>query len=255
MRRTALIVVAALALAACSNESTSPAGDISQISDFAIGAYGTALTSAGGYDADLFQLRLLNGLPDDLKLTPEQQAKIKALVDAFHAATKADRDALAGILHEAMAAISAHKSRAEVKAILDKGVAIRQRLAAAEAKLRADIEAILTPEQKAWLAAHQPQRCDPSKFPPLTDAQKAQMRALETAFQTANKADLDAVQAAMQQVRAAVAAGKSRDEIQAIFNSVKPAIDRLEAARKALHDQLLAVLTPEQRASGCFPLG
>src|SRR5256885_635973 len=88
MRRTALIVVVAIGLAACSsNEPTSPA-DISQITDFVIGANGTALTSAGGYDADLFQLRLLNGLPDDLKLTAEQQAKIKALVDAFHVATK-----------------------------------------------------------------------------------------------------------------------------------------------------------------------
>ena len=254
MRRTALIVVAALGLAACSNESTSPA-DISQISDFVIGASGTALTSAGGYDADLFQLRLLNGLPDDLKLTADQQAKIKALVDAFQAATKADRDALAGILRDAIAAIAAHKSRDEVKAILDKGAAIRARLSLAEAKLRSDIEAVLTPEQKAWLASHQPQRCDPSKFPPLTDAQKAQMRALETAFQTANKADIDAVQAAILQVRAAIAAGKSRDEIQAILDGVKPAIDRLEAARKTLRTQLEAVLTPEQKASGCIPLG
>ena len=255
MRRTALIVVAAIGLAACSsNESTSPA-DISQITDFVIGANGTALTSAGGYDADLFQLRLLNGLPDSLQLTADQQAKIKALVDAFQAATKADHDALAGILRDAMAAIAAHKSRDEVKAILDKGIAIRERLSLAEAKLRSDIEAVLTPEQKAWLASHEPQRCDPSKFPPLTDAQKAQMRSLETAFQTANKTDLDAVQAAMQQVRAAIAAGKSRDEIQAILDGIKPAIDRLIAARKTLHDQLEAILTPEQKASGCIPLG
>jgi Spy/CpxP family protein refolding chaperone len=254
MRRTALIVVAAIGLAACSNESTSPA-DISQITDFVIGANGTALTSAGGYDADLFQLRLLNGLPDDLQLTADQRAKIKALVDAFQAATKADHDALAGILRDAMAAIAAHKSRDEVKAILDKGIAIRQRLSLAEATLRSDIEAVLTPEQKAWLASHQPQRCDPSKFPPLTDAQKAQMRSLEAAFQTANKTDLDAVQAAMQQVRAAIAAGKSRDEIQAILDGIKPAIDRLIAARKTLHDQLEAILTPEQKASGCIPLG
>jgi len=255
MRRTALIVAAAIGLAACSsNETTSPA-DISQISDFVIGANGTALTLAGGYDADLFQLRLLNGLPDDLKLTAEQQAEIKALVDVFQAATKADHDALAGILRDAIAAVAAHKSHDEVKAILDKGVAIRQRLSLAEAKLRSDIEAVLTPEQKAWLASHQPQRCDPSKFPPLTDAQKAQMKALETAFQTANKADLDAVKAAMDQVRAAVAAGKSTSEIEAILTGVRPAVERLEAARRALHAQLEAVLTPEQKASGCIPLG
>lgn len=254
MRRIALTVIAAAALAACSNETTSPA-DVSQISDFEIGAFGSALTATGGYDAELYRLRLLNGLPDDLKLTAEQQAKIKALVDAFEVATKADREALNGILREAMQAIRAHKSRAEVKAILDKGAAIRERLSAAEATLRSQIEAVLTPEQKAWLASHKPQRCDPSKFPPLTDAQKAQMRALEAAFQTANQADIDAVRAAFEQVRAAIAAGKSRDEIQSILNGIKPAIERLETARRALRAQLEAVLTPEQKASGCIPIG
>jgi Spy/CpxP family protein refolding chaperone len=254
MRRIALTVIAAIALAACSNETTAPA-DVSQISDFEIGAFGSALTATGGYDAELYRLRLLNGLPDDLKLTAEQQAKIKALVDAFQAATKADREALNGILREALQAIRAHKSRAVVKAILDKGAAMRARLSDAEATLRSQIEAVLTPEQKAWLASHRPQRCDPSKFPPLTDAQKAQMRALETAFQTANQADIDAVKAGLDKARAAVVAGKSRDEIQSILNGIKPAIERLELARKALRAQLEAVLTPEQKASGCIPLG
>ncbi len=254
MRRIALTVIAAVTLAACSNETTAPA-DVSQISNFSIGAFGSALTATGGYDAELYRLRLLNGLPDDLKLTAEQQAKVKALVDAFEAATKADREALNGILREALQAIKAHKSRAEVKAILDKGSAIRARLSDAEATLRSQIEAVLTPEQKAWLASHKPQRCDPSKFPPLTDAQKAQMKALETAFQTANQADIDAVRTAFEQVQAAIAAGKSRDEIQSILNGIKPAIERLESARRNLRAQLEAVLTPEQKASGCIPIG
>lgn len=254
MRRIALTVIAAAALAACSNDTTAPA-DVSQISDFEIGAFGSPLTAVGGYDAELYRLRLLNGLPDDLKLTAEQQAKIKALVDAFEAATKADREALNGILREALQAIRAHKSRAEVKAILDKGAAIRERLSAAEATLRSQIDAVLTPEQKAWLASHKPQRCDPSKFPPLSDAQKAQMKALETAFQTANQADIDAVKTGLEQARAAAAAGKSRDEIQSILNEIKPAIERLESARRNLRAQLEALLTPEQKASGCIPLG
>jgi Spy/CpxP family protein refolding chaperone len=253
MRRIALTVIAAAALAACSNETTAP-GDLSQISDFE-SAYGSALTAAGGYDADLYQLRLLNGLPDDLKLTAEQQAKIKALVDAFQAATKADREALNSILREALQAIRAGKSRTEVKAILDKGVPIRARLAEAEATLRSQIEAVLTAEQKAWLASHRPQRCDPSKFPPLTDAQKAQMRGLEAAFQTANQADIDAVKAGLEKARAAAAAGKSREEIQGILEGIKPAIERLDVARRALRAQLEAVLTPEQKASGCIPIG
>lgn len=253
MRRIALTAIATLAIAACSNDTTSPADD-ALINSFLLGS-STALTSAGGYDGDLYQDRLINALPDELKLTPEQQAKIKALVDAFQAATKADHDALTAILHDARDAIAAHKSRDEVKAILDKGIAIRNRLSAAEAALRSAIEQVLTPEQKAWLDAHRAARCDPSKFPPLTDAQKAQMRALEQAFQTANKADLDAVKAILEQAHAAAAAGKTPAEVQAIIATAKPAMARLDAARQALKAALEAVLTPEQKASGCVPLG
>lgn len=253
MRRIALTVIAALAIAACSKDTTAPADNV-LIDQFLLGS-STALTSAGGYDSDLFQQRLINGLPDELKLTPDQQAKIKALVTAFEAATKADRDAMNAILRQAKDAIVAHKSRDEVKAILDQGTAIRNRLSAAEAALRSAIEAVLTPEQKAWLDAHRPARCDPSKFPPLSDAQKAQMRALEQAFQTANKADLDAVKAILDQAHAAALAGKTPAEVQAIIATAKPIMERLELARHALQAQLKAVLTPEQQASGCFPLG
>ena len=254
MRRIALISVAAALLAACSSESTSPSAT-DQVNEFATGAFGTELTSAGGYDADLYQARLFNALPDSIKLTDEQRAKISALVEAFKQATKADRDALNAILREAMEAVRANKPRAEVIAILDRGLAIRGRLAEAEKTLKAQIEAILTPEQRAWIASHSPQRCDPSKFVPLTDAQRAQMRALEAAFQETNKADLETVKAAFEKARAAITAGKSREEAKAFIDAVMPAIERLEAARRALRAQLEAILTPGQRASRCLPLG
>ena len=40
-----------------------------------------------------------------------------------------------------------------------------------------------------------------------------------------------------------------------LLDGIKPALDRLEAARKTLQSQLEGVLTPEQKASGCVPLG
>lgn len=253
MRRLALLSLVAASLAACSNETTSPASD--PVDEFAAGAFGTALTSAGGYDADLYQARLFNALPDSIKLTDEQRTKIAALIESFKQATKADRDALNAILGQAMEAVRAKKPRAEVIAILNRGLEFRARIAEAEKNLKAQIDAVLTPEQRAWIASHAPQRCDPSKFIPLTDAQKAQMRALETAFQEANKDDLAVVKAAFEQARAAIAAGKSREEAQAFINAVKPALDRLDAARRALRAQLEAILTAEQKASRCFPLG
>jgi len=254
MRRIAFISLAAATLVACSSDTTSPTAS-DQVDEFATGAFGTAFTAAGGYDADLYQARLFNALPDSIKLTDEQRARIAALIEAFKQATAADRDALNAILRQAMEAVRANKTRAEVIAILDRGLAIRGRLAAAEANLKTQIDAVLTAEQRAWLASHSPQRCDPSKFVPLTDAQKTQMRALEAAFQEANKADLEAVKAAFEQARAAIAAGKSREEAKAFIDAVKPALERLDAARRALRAQLEAILTPEQRASRCLPLG
>ena len=253
MRRTALIAAAVLSLFACSRETTSP--DLSDLSLLEAGAFGTALTATGGYDADIYQERLANGLPDELKLTAEQQAKIKSLVEAFLQSTRADREALGGILREARQAAQAGKTRAEVQAILAKGAAIRGRLGAAETKLKADIDAVLTAEQRAWIAAHSPRGCRADRFPPLSDAQKAQIRALETTFRQNNQADLNLVKAAFEEANAAAKAGASRDDIAKILARVAPAILRLEAARKGLQQQLLGVLTPEQKASGCHPLG
>jgi Spy/CpxP family protein refolding chaperone len=82
-------------------------------------------------------------------LTAEQAARVRALQEAHLAATRADRDALAKILADAMAARQAGKPASEVLAILEKAAPIRDRLAAAEAKLRADLDAVLTAEQRA----------------------------------------------------------------------------------------------------------
>lgn len=253
MRRTLLLAVAAFSLTACSGESTSPGTPDLALLD--AGAFGTALTSTGGYDAGIYQDRLVNALPDDLKLSDEQRAKIKALVEAFQQSTRADREALAGILREARQAIEARKSRAEVEAILAKGLEIRRRLAAAEAKLKSDIDAVLTPEQRAWIQAHSPKACRADRFPPLSDAQKAQIRALEVAFQEQNRADLALVKSVLEEAHAAIQAGKSREDVAQILQKAAAAVQRLEAARKVLREKILAVLTPEQKASGCLPLG
>jgi Spy/CpxP family protein refolding chaperone len=252
MRRIALLA-AVLSLAACSGDTTSPgAPDVTLLE---AGAFGTALTSMGGYDAEVYQDRLFNALPDELKLTSEQQAKIKALVETFRQSTRADREALVAILREARQAIEAHKTRAEVEAILAKGADIRRRLREAEAKLKSDIDAVLTAEQRAWIAAHSPRACRADRFPALTDAQKAQIRSLETAFRQNNQADIELVRATFEEARAAFEAGKSQEQIALILAKATPAIIRLEAARKALREQILGVLTPEQKASGCLPLG
>ncbi len=248
MRRIALMTIAALAFAACSNDTTAPT--TTDLSTIEVGAFGTALTTVGGYEAELYQSRLGNALPDSLKLSADQQAKIKALVDAFNAATKADRDSLAALLKDAKSGNGNRPTAEALGKILAKAGEITARLSAAEAKLKADIDAVLTADQRAWIASHAPKKCEPHKFSSLTDAQKAQIKALEQKFEQDNRADLQAVKAAYQS-----AEGKSKADRDAILATVAPAIARLEAARKALTTAIAAVLTPEQKASGCLPLG
>jgi Spy/CpxP family protein refolding chaperone len=249
MRRIVFITLAAAAIAACSNETTAP--DTADLSNDA-GAYGTAFTVAGGFEPDLYQDRLTNGLPDSIALTADQKTKIKALVDAFQTSTKADHQALDALLKSIHQLNRPHSTTGadSVGKLLTKAAEITQRLAAAQAKLKSDIDAILTPAQIAWLASHEPKNCKPARFPPLSDAQKAQIKALEDAFQTNNKADLDAVKAALDSAK-----GKTKEEREAILAAVKPAQARLEAARKALREAIKAVLTSEQKSSGCDPLG
>ena len=256
MRRIAFVSLVAATLVACSSDTTAPAASTDQqVTDFSINAFETALTVAGGYDADLYELRLFHALPDNLKLTPDQETKIKALVDAYKAATKADNDALNVILKQARDAVKAHKTAAEVKTILDQGAPIAARLAAAATDLKNKIDAVLTADQRAWLASHAPKNCKKGSFPPLTDAQKIQMKAYEEAFEQQSKTDLAAVKKGMDQIKDAVAAGKGPADIQAILDGIKPALDRLATARATLKTQLESVLTTEQKASGCLPLG
>lgn len=249
MRRFFLLTAAALAITACSSEPTSPAIDIGE------NMAGSELTLAGGYEADLYQDRLANALPDDIKLSEEQRAQIRALVTAFQQATRADREELAGILRDAREAVRAGKSRDEIQSILRTAAPIRERLIAAERKLKADIGAVLTPEQRAWIASHSPRNCRPGDFPPLSEAQRSAIRALEAGFRDRNQADIEAMREIFQEARAAVQAGKSRDEIAAIIARGAPIAARLAVARRNLHEQILAVLTPAQKASRCFPLG
>lgn len=249
MRRIAFITLAAAAVVACSTE-TSTAPNTPDLTINA-GSFGGALTLAGGYEPDLYQDRLTNALPDSLKLTSEQQAKIKALIEAYNAATKADHDALAALLGKARDLGKSRTTGADSLAkLLAKGAEITARLVTAQSKLKSDIDAVLTADQLAWLTSHEPKKCKPGSFPALSDAQKAQIKALEQAFQTNNKADLDAVKAALDSAK-----GKSPAERDAILSTVRAAQARLEAARKALKEAITGVLTAEQKASGCIPLG
>jgi Spy/CpxP family protein refolding chaperone len=185
-------------------------------------------------------------LPDELRLTVEQKAAIAALHDAFMKATAADVAALRAIEQEVHAAIKAGKSRAEVAAILQKAAPIRERLEAAFRKLQADIWAVYTPEQRAWIESHRPRACGPDGTR-LTEEQVKQIRALQDRFYASVKSDLELIRSIADEARKARAEGKSREQVAAILARAAEPQARVAAAERKLQDAILALLTTEQR--------
>ena len=243
MRKMLWTVAAVFALTACNETTTAPTDDSFLLDDAASLAFG-AMDMA---DPGSRFIARLNSLPDSIKLSGAQQEQIRNLMSNYKAAVTADLQALAEIHKEARAAHAAGKTPEEIRAIIAKGDAIRARLHAAEAKLHADVLAVLTPAQIAWLNAPQSHPC---RGVTLTEAQKTQITALIAAFQTANQADLDAIKAVFEEARAAHQAGATREQIAAILQKAKPAMERVRAAEAKLNADIRALLTPEQLA--CF---
>ena len=185
-------------------------------------------------------------LPEELRLTAEQKAAIAALHDAFMKATAGDVAALRAIEREAREAKAAGKSRDEIRAILARALPIRERLEAAFTQLRADIWAVYTPEQRAWIESHRPRGCGPATVR-LTQEQVQEIRALQERFMAAVKDDLALIRSIVAEARAAREAGQSREEVAKILARAAEPQQRVREAERRLHEAILALLTPEQR--------
>ena len=162
--RIAALLAAVAFVSACDNAATGPNAlrDESTLLQFDAQATmdsATLVPRGPAYDQA--------GPPDSLKLTDAQKAAIKALHDAFAAAHKTQFDQLKAIREEARAAIKAGKTRAEVRAIMEKSRVIMEAMKADFEALRAAVAAVLTPEQKAWAAAHRRQGGGPMGGPAL----------------------------------------------------------------------------------------
>ena len=240
MKKTTALFLVVFGLAACGRDAASPSDPLATMDEAAHLILNSGMAGDGSK-----LVSQLNRLPQNLKLTSEQQARIRALTDAFAQATKADLEALAALKKQVRDASAAGTTKDQVKALLDQAKAISDRLAAAETKLRADILAVLTAEQRAWLDANQPVPCT------LTDAQRSQISALLAAYEQANEADLDAINAALAQAKAAQKSGATREQINAILDAVKPAMERIRVANGALQKAIQAVLTAGQVGSHC----
>jgi Spy/CpxP family protein refolding chaperone len=246
MRKSAVVVLAMLALVSCAEDATAP-DEGSLLEHDAILAF-----DAGGVSDPGRHMVAIHRLPRELRLSADQEARLKVLLERFQTATQPDREELARIQRQAGEARKAGKPREEIARILAQADEIRKRMAAAEQALAAAILDILTAEQRAWLAAHQPRACNRNTAPPLTDAQRSQIALLMADYEEKYKADLEIVRASLERARLAQKNGASREEIARILETAKAASGRLQAAQAELARAIDALLTPEQRASGCY---
>jgi Spy/CpxP family protein refolding chaperone len=247
MRKLLAVLVLTLSIGACSDDPAVPATAAVDARLEELAQLGWGSLEAGHHDGDL--LRRLAQLPPDLALRPEQRGAIAEIIEAFRGASAADRDALAAILAQAAEARRAGKPPEEVRAILAAGAPIRQRLHDAEVRMRGAIVAVLTPAQRAWL---HDRPLPPRPCSTLTDAQRLEITALFAAFEQTNAADLAHIRSVHERARAAHLAGVPRHEVLAILAEARDAADRVRQARIQLIEAVRAVLTPEQRAAGCF---
>jgi len=251
LTRLAVLLAGTVAIAACgTTEGTGPvtlaeSEVIDIMPDYA--ASGAAIIDRAGIGGAEF--------PDSIALTTEQKAAIQALHDGFKTSTTTDLTALQAIEDEAKAARAAGKTREEIRAILQRAIPIRDRLDDAFRTLRAAILAIYTPAQRAWIEAQKTRECRNGDAPQLSEAQLAQIKSLRHAFENANRADIMLLKQVADEVKAAREAGKTDAEIRAILVKADAARARVRAAEQKLFDDIMAVLTAEQRAAWCVGRG
>jgi Spy/CpxP family protein refolding chaperone len=249
MRKTFLAVAAfgLIGLGACSTETVAPndflpADAVDLLPDYEISS-AAVIDGAGIGGARL---------PEELQLTADQKAEIAALHDAFKAEHEDELASLREIEQQIRQLRRSRGSREEVQALHAEAREILEGLADAFAALQDAIWNVYTAEQKAWIEAHKPKVCDRNGPPQLTEVQIAEIRALKQAFVEAVADELAAIKAAHQEARAAKQAGASAEEIRAILEGVKDEMAAVREAEIRLHNAIMDVLTPEQRASWCI---
>ena len=162
MRRVMLAVVVGSA-AACANDMTAPvvppapSNSVVATDGSAAGGRWAFGRRGFGMPGPLFAARRL---PDNLKLTDAQRAQIKTLMTSFRTAHRDDLQSLATAMKRARSARVAGQTAEQRRALFAQTAAqtapARQHLAAAHKQLAADIQQVLTTEQRAWLASHHP---------------------------------------------------------------------------------------------------
>jgi Spy/CpxP family protein refolding chaperone len=154
-------LAATMVLGACGDDNgTEPTDEVTD--DYALVMFGEPGVALTGTLGEQPAQRAYDGrtgdreLPPALQLTTEQRAAITALREAFKAANQADLDAMRAVFEQARAAREGGATREKVRAILEGGRPIGERLRANVRALHDAINAVLTPAQREFLRRNRP---------------------------------------------------------------------------------------------------
>lgn len=167
LARVSLAALSIVALSGCELGPTETQGDALETSDYALvlfGPAGVALETALGTQTALpydGRTEGLTRLPEALRLTPAQRDEIQALRTAFRAQHQGSLEALRSALERARAAREAGLPRDEIRTLMNEARPIARSLQASVMALHVAIQAVLTPEQRAWLEANRTRRSPP----------------------------------------------------------------------------------------------
>jgi hypothetical protein len=162
--RVASIAAGVLLLASCERTPTQPATSdlVASIDPLALsfsatnGLPGAPFQAAAGQGSPANAKGPGAPFPDSIALSAAQKTAIQTLTIAFVTTNASDLAALQAIHAQAMAAVKAGDTRAQVQAILQTAAPTLASLHAAADALHAAISAVLTPAQLAWISAHAP---------------------------------------------------------------------------------------------------
>ena len=157
--RILVLLLAASSVAACANDVTAPTVPTPNNSlgattgapgQWGFGRHGFGMMG-GGF---MFARRL----PANLALTDVQKTQIGALMTAYRSSHQEDLQTMAAVGKQMRAARQSGQTMSvdQRRAMFAQTAPVRQRLMAANKQLSADIQNVLTLDQKTWLAAHRP---------------------------------------------------------------------------------------------------
>jgi Spy/CpxP family protein refolding chaperone len=159
--RGVLVLIAAAAAAGCAQDMTAPAAPpppSNSLNAAAVLGPGGPWRFGRRGGLGFFMARRL---PANLQLSAEQRTQITTLMTSFRAAHESDLSAMRASMQQLRASRTNGErlSPDQRRALFQQTAPARERLTIAQRSLAAQIQNVLTADQKAWLAAHRPAPC------------------------------------------------------------------------------------------------